>query len=325
MAVTFVPLAPDTLGTFRALLADTAIAPQFDKFQGAHGLEHKLADGRLRRDGIRLAFVHGEPAGFAFAWLLPGATVPWAMLRAAVLPAFRRRGIGTALVREVTAWLRAREAHERVEEVCGSAWMEPARAGEPALPRAQAPDSAGEADAFAASLGFTHDRYFWLMTRPRGTGVPQPQWPQHFAARTFDGSDGMLHAWGEAYNDSFAQHYRFVRATPEDVRRIVADPTFRSDGLALAYRGGDCVGFCRCELHAERGEIAVLGSVRAARGLGLGRALLRWGVAWLERHSDTPVTLLVDGENEGALGLYRSEGFKVTRTRRVWAKPLERA
>ena len=59
----------------------------------------------------------------------------------------------------------------------------------------------------------------------------------------------------------------------------------------------------------------------AARGIGLGRALLRWGVAWLERESALPVTLMVDGANEGALALYRSEGFAVTRTRRAWARP----
>jgi ribosomal protein S18 acetylase RimI-like enzyme len=34
------------------------------------------------------------------------------------------------------------------------------------------------------------------------------------------------------------------------------------------------------------------------------------------------VTLLVDGDNEGALGLYRSEGFDIVRRRHLWAQPV---
>ena len=131
----------------------------------------------------------------------------------------------------------------------------------------------------------------------------------------------MLRDWTDAYNDSFARHYRFVRSGVDIARALVAEPGFRADGLGLAYRGGACVGFCRNTLHAARGEVATVGVVRAARGIGAGRALLRWGVRWLEAAAPLPVTLLVDGANEGALGLYRSEGFAVTRTRRIWARP----
>ena len=37
------------------------------------------------------------------------------------------------------------------------------------------------------------------------------------------------------------------------------------------------------------------------------------------------MTLLVDGDNEGALALYRSEGFAVSRTRRIWGRVIERS
>ena len=37
------------------------------------------------------------------------------------------------------------------------------------------------------------------------------------------------------------------------------------------------------------------------------------------------MTLRVDGENEGALALYRSEGFAVSRTRDLWAVVLGEA
>src|ERR1051325_7423145 len=107
----------------------------------------------------------------------------------------------------------------------------------------------------------------------------------------------------------------------EHAHKLVESPGFRADGVLLAYRQGRVAGFCRNELHATRGEVGTLGTVPAARGIGLGRALLRWGVGWLERESTLPVTLMVDGANDGALALYRSEGFAVTRTRHAWMRP----
>jgi ribosomal protein S18 acetylase RimI-like enzyme len=109
------------------------------------------------------------------------------------------------------------------------------------------------------------------------------------------------------------------------VRALVQKAGFRADGIVIAYRDGEVAGFCRNELFAARGEIGTVGTLPAARGIGLGRALLRWGVAWLERETPHPITLLVDGDNEGALGLYRSEGFEITRRRHLWSQPVVRA
>ena len=49
-----------------------------------------------------------------------------------------------------------------------------------------------------------------------------------------------------------------------------------------------------------------------ARGRGLGRELLRWGVHRLRSVSELPVTLSVNGRNERALRLYEREGFRRT-------------
>jgi mycothiol synthase len=138
--------------------------------------------------------------------------------------------------------------------------------------------------------------------------------------RVFDGSERALADYTEAYNASFARHYRFVPATVELIRQFAAAPDFLTDGLALAYRNSRCVGFCRNERVGKDAEIGTLGVVPEEQGLGLGRALLRWGVAWFGARGDGRVTLRVDGENESALGLYRSEGFEVARTRDLWVR-----
>lgn len=303
MNVTLRPFTPADREPLRQALHEPELAPHFDKFLGPEGLEHKLHDRRLVQAGIRIAELEGEIAGFAVPWVLPQAGAVWTMTRVGVRERFRGRGLGTRLAHAVLEFVRA-QGEGRLE-VAGSAWM---------------PNEAAE--RLAARLGFTHERWFWLMERPRGN-APAPAWPAGIEVRTFDRSDAMFADWTAVYNDSFAHHYRFVVASDETGRNLAADPTFVSDGLLLAYRGRRCVGFCRNERHATRGEIGTLGTTHDARGIGLGRALLRWGVRWLETNVDGPVTLLVDGDNEGALALYRSEGFAVARTRRIWGRVLE--
>ena len=299
--------APSALPALRTVLREPTICAQYDMYEGERGAEHLLSDPYLPGDSVHLAFVDGEPAGFGCAIVLPGST-PWAMLRGGVLPRYQRRGIGRALHERVREYVRAQRATPGVRDIAIAAWqpLEPA-------------------SAMAESLGYAHDRWFWLMARPRAATSPVPQWPAGVSVRTLADTKGeqretMLEHWNDAYNDSFAHNYRYVASPLEHARELAARPGFRADGVLIAFRDGGVAGFCRTELHPSRGEIGTLGTLPAARGIGLGRALLRWGVAWLERVTPHPITLLVDGENEQALALYRSEGFVVERTRHIWAQ-----
>ncbi len=137
--------------------------------------------------------------------------------------------------------------------------------------------------------------------------------------RVFDGCEGALADYHRAYNESFAEHYHFVPTTLADARAQTALVHFEPEAVLLAYRGGRCVGFVRSLLLPGRGEVAAVGVVREERGIGLGRALLRASARWLEERGAPRVTLLVDGENENALGLYRQEGFVVARRREIWS------
>jgi len=298
------PWTTRDLETLRTLMEDPGIAGQFDIFTGPGILEQRLADPHLRHGCIRLAFLGDEPVGFGFAFVLPSAAGDWSVVRVAVRPPFRRRGIGRALADAVVEAVKQLPDLPHLVELGSSAWT-------------PSPDAEG----FAASLGYRTDRMFWLMERPRGA-VPEPRWPDRIRTRVFDGSPETLKDWNAVYNDSFSEHYHFVPSSLDDARAIAAGPGFRADGVLLAYRDERCVGFCRCELHEKRGEIGTIGVAHGARGIGIGRALLRWGVRWVEAATPLPVTLTVDGENESALRLYRQEGFEVTRTRAIWVRRL---
>jgi mycothiol synthase len=138
----------------------------------------------------------------------------------------------------------------------------------------------------------------------------------------FDGGEAAFRDWNDIYNESFATHYHFVPTTVEHCRALAAGSQFLHDGLMLAYRDGRCVGFCRNEAVGDRGVIGLLGTAPAARGIGLGRALLRWGVCDIVDRGLASAGLMVDGNNESALALYRSEGFTVARTRHLWSRVL---
>lgn len=304
MSFTVKSLGEDDLPALRAVLRDPAIVAQYDMFEGEDGAERLLGDPYTPREGVSLAFVGAEPTGFACAILIPSVP-PWAMLRGGVLPQFQRRGIGRALHERAAEFVRTQTRLAGVTDMATAAWQ-----------------PLDVPTAFAEHLGYRHDRWFWLMRRERGQAPPEPVWPAGVSVQVFDGGDAMLADYAAAYNDSFAAHYRFMRTSLEQLRAFTKKPAFRADSVLLAYRDGRPAGFCRNELFAGRGEIGTLGTAHAARGIGLGRALLRWGVGWLERESPHPVTLLVDGENESALALYRSEGFEVWRTRRIWAQPV---
>jgi mycothiol synthase len=296
------PWTDRDLETLRALMEEPGLAEQFDIFTGPGNLEQRLADPHLHHDCIRLAWVGDEPVGFGFAFVLPAATGDWSVIRVGVRTPHRRRGIGRAVFDAVVGAVKRLPNLPHLVELGSSAWT-------------PSPDAEG----FAAALGFHTDRMFWLMERPRGD-APEPRWPDGILARVFDGGAESLADWNAVYNDSFSEHYHFVPSSLDDARALAAGPGFRNDGVLLAYRDGRCVGFCRCELHEKRGEIGTIGVAHEARGIGLGRALLRWGVRWLEGVTLLPVTLTVDGENESALGLYRGEGFEVTQSRAIWVR-----
>jgi mycothiol synthase len=285
-----------------ALVRDPALDQEFDSLADPGYLDRKLGESYCDREATVIARVEGEPVGFTIVYLLPRAEGgAWAAIRVGVMGRHQRQGIGTALFAAARRALEARAVAGGLQEIVMSAWR---------------PNPAAE--AFAARHGFRPVRQFWKMERPTA-GCPEPAWPRGVTMRVFDGSEPALAEWNAAYNASFAQHYHYVPSTLEHSRELASSPHFLRDGLALAYRDGRCVGFCRNERVGKEGEIGVLGVVPETRGIGLGRALLRWGTRYFGARGDTNVVLRVDGENESALGLYRSEGFEVTRTRNLWA------
>jgi mycothiol synthase len=289
------------------LVRHPSLAPEFTRLLDSGELDDPLRHPHGDVLGAWLAVVAGAPVGFA---LVVGFTSPrsrWALSRIGVIEPYRRRRLGSALLARMLEHLQAPRAGPRPSELCMSAW-----------------DPNPAAGAFADRHGFRPFRIFWTMERQSGAAA-EPRWPEGVEPRPWDGSETMLGDLTATSNRAFAGNAMSSAETLDGMRSMTRRPGFRPDGLLLAYRDGRCLGFSHNALHHDHGEVHSVGVAPEARGLGLGRALLRWGVGWLQRQPAAAVRLVVDGSNQSALALYRSEGFEVTRTRRIWERPLNDA
>lgn len=287
----------DDAAAFRELLHHPSLAAEFGWL---------LANGELndpRRHpfgtprGVWVTSAASGLSGFASLVSFTARSGDWTLLRVGVRDPLRRLGLGralaTAAIREV-----ASGPGEGLLKI--SHWE---------------PNPIGE--AFARALGFEHDRFFWTMQLARSARTPVA-WPDGVQACDFDGSEQAFQDWCDCSNAAFAQSPMSVDTTLEQCRVLAS--ARHPNAILLAYREGRCVGFCRTAVHPDHGDVDVLGVVPEARRMGLGRALLRWGVRWLVERRAPNVRLTVDGENERALALYRGEGFEVVRARRIWRR-----
>ena len=176
----------------------------------------------------------------------------------------------------------------------------------------------GPGRAFAEAMGMRYRSSLWRMDLPVGTPVPGPSFPEDIVARIY-GDWLPLPQHVALLNDAFASHPTPVSWTVEAVAYAQARPDFDPSGTLLVCPAQDPerpVGFVRAVLagpdEAGRpgGEIRVVGVLPEWRRRGLGRELLRWGVARLREQGVATIQLTVEAENEHALELYRRTGFE---------------
>ena len=229
-----------------------------------------------------------------------------------VRPGDRRQGIGQALV----------EAGVEIER----------ERGRPNLLLGVLPTDEASL-AFLRATGFGFHSTLWDLDLPEAQSVDPPAWSAGYIARPFE-RDRDARSWANLFNAAFANHPTPLQI--DDIEAIESgprEPGFEdADTLLLEdVDSGELVGFCattpeRSEgVVGPRAEIWTIGVRPDKQGLGFGRQLLRWGVQRLREAGALDVSLSVNGRNEGALGLYLSEGFVRSRTRDRWARPVETA
>jgi mycothiol synthase len=118
--------------------------------------------------------------------------------------------------------------------------------------------------------------------------------------------------WVELNSRIFAFHPEQGSVTIDDLRDREAEEWFEaSDFLIARDDEGRMIGYnwLKVEQGNPDGEIYVVGVDSEAAGRGLGRRLMRAGLARLRERGCTVATLYVEADNDPAVRLYRSLGF----------------
>jgi len=156
--------------------------------------------------------------------------------------------------------------------------------------------------------------------------VPQPRLPAGFALRPL-----AREAEVEALVGAHRSAYETTRMSVQERRAIMSAPHYKAD-LDLVATGPDdsIVAFCLCTVDESEnrrsgrqvGEISILGTRPEFRHRGLARALVLEGLIALRAKRMAMAGLGVSSENEAAVRLYRSLGFRVESTRAWYSKPI---
>jgi len=212
---------------------------------------------------------------------------------AGVLPAYRRRGIGTALAR----WLEEAARTHGYSEVRG--------------PVPQGSDG----DRLLEKLGYDLRWTSWVLQLPEGTTVPERPLPEGYAIRAATPDD--YEAVWNVVEDAFLEWSVRERETYDDwLAQITGRPGFEPWNLRVVVdHAGRVVSFGWVQL-SEDGTtafIARLATNKDERGRGLAQALLVDAFAVGRAHGAGRSELSTDSRT-GALGLYEKVGMKVTST-----------
>ena len=128
--------------------------------------------------------------------------------------------------------------------------------------------------------------------------------------------------WGDVFNHSFADHWRFVPRADEQLR---SGPPELS--LMAADSAGNPVAITLCEVEEHQvdlrpqpvGIVGSVGTLPAHRRRGLARWLVSEGLVRLRAAGAATASLYVDGKNQNrAADLYTNLGFGVTFDTTVW-------
>lgn len=266
-------------------------------------LEHRLVMPNCApRDAVYLAEQDGTLIGWAMTWVRHEESLDRITASGIVHPGYRRRGIGTALMRRV------QEAGQGLRGV------------KPAFLEMFVRERVNGAAELALSLDMQPVRYFFYMECHDLQHLPAPLLPAGLRLRSYvPDQDGE--PFVAAYNDGFSDHWGYAQHTLDDERHRVSAPGFRAeDNLVATDADGRIAGLCivlvplmdEDALRRNPPLIDDLAVTHAQRRRGLGRALLLASMRRIRDLGFPAAALAVDADNPNkALCLYKSVGFQV--------------
>jgi mycothiol synthase len=232
-----------------------------------------------------------------------------------VSPAFRRRGLGRALLHWAEA--RAREValvDGRTGERSLASWPDEAQAG---------------AVALYESEGYVIVRYGFMMVRDLTEPIPELPLPDGLEVRPVEPVDHRR-IW-DADVEAFRDHWDAGERTDADFEGWFASPELDTGLWRVAWDGDEVAGSVMNFIYPaenetlgqQRGWLDHVSVRRPWRRRGLASALIAASMRALRDVGMTDAALGVDAENpSGALRVYENLGFRRTRTGVAYRKAM---
>lgn len=234
-----------------------------------------------------------------------------------VHPEWRRRGVGSMLLRHDEA---------RLREIA---------AGHPDVAPKWLASEGVDADAGNATMlrraGYRPVRYFYDMVAPTLDGIVEPPMPDGVELRQV--TREQYRAIWDAEAEAFRDHWGETEWTEQDWHRFEADPDNADPRFwRVGWDGNQVAGVVITTVPVEENErhgrarvyVAGVSVRRAWRRRGLARALLAGSLVGAREAGFTSASLGVDTDSPtGATALYESLGFAPERTFTAYRKPLE--
>ena len=233
-----------------------------------------------------------------------------------LVPEWRRRGIGRAMIRH---------GERRLRQIAGE---HPAEI--PKYLQRGVVDTEVGLERLLQREGYAAIRYGFSMVRPISEPLPEAPMPPGLEVRPVQ--EGQVRAIIAANDEAFRDHWGHRPMTENDVQQWLEDPISDPTLWKVAWEGdqiaGGVLGFVdgaeNEQYGRKRGYTEDIWVRRPWRRRGLARSLLVQSIQMFAEMGMEETALGVDVQNpHGALRLYESVGYRVDRRHTTYRKPLD--
>ena len=262
---------------------------------------------------VLLVEIHGDLVGYTrMNWLHESNGDVILRHHGCVLPEWRRKGIGSTLLRYTKDHLKGHTLNDGLR-----------------LFEVYLADTESDKLALLKSAGYKPVRYFYEMVRPLAADIPEIELPEGLEIRPVNPDE--YRAVFDASDEAMQDHWGHVPATDSIYQWWVESPYFQPMRWKVAWDNGQVAGMVlnfindkeNERFNRKRGYTEDISVRRPWRRRGLARALLAHSLQMFKDEGLEEAALGVDTDNpSGALGLYEKLGFQNIKLWMAFRKPM---